>query len=80
MAELHPDVAFVDIGLPQVDGFAVARSARAGGHAPYLVALTGYGGAETRARAQEAGFDLHLTKPVDLAMLPRVIDRAGKPG
>ena len=79
IAELHPDVAFVDIGLPLLDGFEVARRARAGSRPPYLVALTGYGGEDARTQAREAGFDLHLTKPVDLATLPRLIDRAGRP-
>ncbi len=61
------DVALIDIGLPDVDGYEVARRIRATGHgkSAYLVALTGYGQAEDRRRAEEAGFDTHLVKPVD---------------
>ena len=71
----------IDVGLPGLDGFAVARAARAapGGRELFLVALTGYGGAETRQRALEAGFDLHLVKPVSLGELSAVVSsgRAG---
>ena len=76
MAELHPDIAFVDIGLPQLDGFEVARRSRAAGTGGMMVALSGYGGEEAKAQAKAAGFDMHLTKPVELATLPRVIDKA----
>jgi signal transduction histidine kinase len=61
---LAPDVAFVDIGLPEIDGFEVARQARAAGSSVHLVALTGYGQADDREKARRAGFDQHLTKPV----------------
>jgi CheY-like chemotaxis protein len=62
----RPDVALIDIGLPDVDGFEVARRVRAAlGPAPIrLVALTGYSDKETRAIATEAGFDDYMTKPV----------------
>jgi signal transduction histidine kinase len=61
-----PDVAVVDIGLPGVDGYEVARRLRAaaGDHRIGLIALTGYGQAEDRERALSAGFDMHLSKPV----------------
>jgi CheY-like chemotaxis protein len=60
------DVALVDIGLPDVDGYEVARRIRSKlGDRVYLVALTGYGQADDRQRAMEAGFDAHLVKPVD---------------
>jgi CheY-like chemotaxis protein len=81
MARQHPpDVALVDIGLPEVDGYEVARRLRAlGPGCPYLIALTGYGQPEDIKRAREAGFDSHLLKPVDpdalakvLSALPRV--------
>ena len=60
-----PDIAIVDIGLPGIDGYEVARRIRAlnGGKKVRLVALTGYGQATDRLRALEAGFDHHLTKP-----------------
>ncbi|MGV3519078.1 response regulator [Luteitalea sp.] len=63
-----PDVAFIDIGLPRMSGYDVARSIRRaeqGAHA-YLVALTGYGRPEDRARALAAGFDIHLVKPLEI--------------
>ena len=65
-----PDVALVDIGLPGIDGYEVARRIRAGqGPRPLLIALTGYGQPEDRRRATEAGFDSLLVKPVDPAAL-----------
>ncbi len=75
---LKPDIAFVDVGLPGLDGYAVARAVRAapGGEAVYLVALTGYGRPEDRRRAMEAGFDLHLVKPVDEASLLAALTHA----
>jgi PAS domain S-box-containing protein len=62
-----PDVALVDVGLPGVDGYEVARRIRAspGGTSVYLVALTGYGQVEDRRAAAAAGFDEHMVKPVD---------------
>jgi CheY-like chemotaxis protein len=64
-ASVAPDIALIDIGLPGLDGYEVARRIRATAQRPVLVALTGYGAAEDRARAEQAGFDLHLVKPVD---------------
>ena len=62
---LRPDAAMVDIGLPGLDGFQVARRARAGGYAGRLVAMTGYGQADSQRDALKAGFDAYLVKPVD---------------
>src|SRR5262249_9785373 len=64
----EPEVVLLDIGLPKMDGYAVARALRQlpGGEKVLLVALTGYGQEEDRIRAAAAGFDHHLTKPVDL--------------
>ncbi|HVZ75646.1 MAG TPA: hybrid sensor histidine kinase/response regulator [Polyangia bacterium] len=71
---LRPDLALVDIGLPLIDGFEVARRVRAAvGSSIVLVALTGYGQPEDRARAAAAGFDAHLTKPLDFEALERVL-------
>jgi signal transduction histidine kinase/CheY-like chemotaxis protein len=70
------DLAFVDIGLPGMDGYEVARRARANG-APkvHLVALTGYGQPEDRERSRAAGFDDHIAKPLELATLDAVLTR-----
>jgi len=75
-AAQRPDVALVDIGLPGIDGYEVARRLRqdpATG-AIRLIALTGYGLAEDQRRVLEAGFDLHLVKPVELAALLEQLD------
>jgi CheY-like chemotaxis protein len=70
-------VALVDIGLPTMDGYEVARRVRRMlGAEPLLVALTGYGQSEDRERALSAGFDMHLAKPVDLAGVQAVLHRA----
>jgi signal transduction histidine kinase len=70
------DLAFVDAGLPGLDGYEVARRVRADPKAgkSYLVALTGHGGPEAKASAEEAGFDLHITKPIDLDVLEGVVN------
>jgi signal transduction histidine kinase/ActR/RegA family two-component response regulator len=61
----RPEVVIIDIGLPRLDGYQVARRLRAAlGAAPLLVAVTGYGQAEDRRMSREAGFDVHLVKPV----------------
>ncbi len=72
-----PRVALVDIGLPGVDGYALAREvhARFDGAAPALIALTGYGADEDVRRAKEAGFARHLTKPVEVAELAAIVSR-----
>jgi two-component system CheB/CheR fusion protein len=72
---VNPDVALVDIGLPVMDGFELARWARSQPkyQSLYLLALTGYGQAADRAAALEAGFDEHLVKPVDAEELRRVM-------
>jgi CheY-like chemotaxis protein len=72
--ELRPDVALIDIAMPGLDGYAVARHIRArlGDSSPRLVALTGFGREEDRDRARRAGFDFHLTKPA----VPRDLRRA----
>jgi signal transduction histidine kinase/CheY-like chemotaxis protein len=67
-----PEVALIDIGLPGMDGYEIARRVRADGSRGkriFLIALTGYGLTEDRRRTAEAGFDLHLVKPVDYEKL-----------
>ena len=73
--QFHPDVVLLDLGLPDIDGFEVARRLRADGAAPpaRIVALSGYGQPEAQQRAREAGCDLHLTKPVDPDVLETVL-------
>jgi PAS domain S-box-containing protein len=72
---LHPDVLLLDIGMPKLNGYDTARMVRgqAWSRDAVLVAITGWGQLEDRARAREAGFDLHLTKPVDPDELVRVL-------
>jgi two-component system CheB/CheR fusion protein len=72
-----PDFALVDIGLPLMDGFELARRVREAtdGHAPYMVALTGYGQAADHAAALDAGFNEHLVKPLDPNDLERLLRR-----
>jgi CheY-like chemotaxis protein len=73
---LAPDVVLLDIGLPGMDGYEVARRLRAAGEPqPVLIAVTGYGQEEDRRRSREAGCDHHLVKPVDHEDLERVITR-----
>lgn len=72
----EPDIAFVDVGLPGFDGYELARRARAGGSLARLVALTGYGQKEDKHRAQEAGFDEHLVKPVADEDIRHALSRA----
>jgi CheY-like chemotaxis protein len=73
---MKPDVVLLDIGLPKMDGLEVAKHlrARGGGPRPLLVAMTGYGQAEDRARTAAAGFDHHLTKPIDPGQLQSLIE------
>ena len=78
--EVRPDVALVDIGLPNIDGYEVARRVRSGGGDKlFLVALTGYGGPDATAAVMAAGFDLHLTKPVETAELLQIVSGAWSP-
>lgn len=73
-----PDGALVDIGLPGFDGFEVARSLRAAlGDRVFLVALSGYGQPEDKLRAREAGFDAHLSKPIEIGALEAVLRELG---
>jgi len=76
--DMNPDVVLLDIGLPELDGLEVARSLRArdDGPRPLLVAMTGFGQAEDRARTAAAGFDHHLTKPVDPKLLNTLLQTA----
>ena len=73
----RPPVAILDIGLPGMNGYELARAARAAlGRGIMLIALTGYGSEADARRAREAGFDHHLTKPVDMDELTRVLNQS----
>ncbi len=74
--DLRPEIVLIDVGLPGIDGYEVARRIRAAetpGRRMTLVALTGYGLPDDRRRALEAGFDVHLVKPVTLDALTEVL-------
>ncbi len=75
MGEYRPQVVLLDIGLPGLDGYEVARRIRRlpGGDAVKLVAVSGYGHAEALGRSQEAGFDRHLVKPVAAEVLDQML-------
>jgi CheY-like chemotaxis protein len=72
---VQPDVVLIDVGLPGLNGYEVARRIRAAawGRSILLVALTGYGQADDRREALEAGCDLHVTKPVMPERLAEII-------
>lgn len=73
--ERLPDIAFVDIGMPDLDGHAVARALKSDPsiRQAVLVALTGWGTSQDRARAGEAGFDFHLTKPASPESVQQIL-------
>jgi CheY-like chemotaxis protein len=71
----QPEVVLIDLGLPGLDGYEVARAVRAGpaGKSAVLIAVTGYGQVEDRRRSTEVGFDAHLVKPVSQSLLSTLI-------
>ena len=75
---MRPNVAVIDIGLPHMDGYEVARQIRkeTGGQDVTLIALTGYGFPEDRERSRAAGFDQHLVKPAMPDDLKREMEEA----
>jgi signal transduction histidine kinase/CheY-like chemotaxis protein len=82
ISEMHPEIAIVDIGMPDVDGFDVARAVRAVPNLSgvLLVALTGYAAESDKSRALAAGFDYHLTKPLSLEKLQHIIQNRTEHG
>jgi CheY-like chemotaxis protein len=75
--ETQPDVVLLDIGLPKLDGWEVAKALRGrpGVKRPLLIAFTGYADSAARQRSLEAGIDFHLVKPVDIEhVLPLITD------
>jgi len=81
-AEFSPDIAFIDIRMPGIDGHETARRLRArlGKNAPTLIALTGLGQEKDRKLSEDAGFERHLTKPVSAGALEELFRRAAKRG
>jgi CheY-like chemotaxis protein len=83
--QFSPDIILCDVGLPGLDGYGVARTLRAEPQfaETVIIAVSGYGQEEDRNRSREAGFDLHLIKPVDADDLERLLakppTRAAKP-
>jgi DNA-binding response OmpR family regulator len=74
-ATFKPELILLDIGLPKLNGYEVARKIREQpwGKKMVLIALTGWGQEEDRCRSREAGFDHHLTKPIDLGSLKKLL-------
>jgi NO-binding membrane sensor protein with MHYT domain/CheY-like chemotaxis protein len=80
LLDLRPDIALIDIGLPKMDGYEVARRARSAGVRARLVALTGYGLPEDKAQAVESGFDIHVTKPAKMEEIMALVSEAPERG
>jgi CheY-like chemotaxis protein len=79
--EWRPSVAFLDIEMPEISGYAVARQLRVAlGAAVLLVAVTGYIGSDDKSASLEAGFDTHLTKPAPLDRVLTLAATASRPG
>jgi two-component system, sensor histidine kinase len=71
----HPDVAILDLNMPYVDGYDVARALRARRVGrPHLIAYSGFGSPRDKALAYEAGFDQHVTKPISIDKLAAIVE------
>lgn len=79
---VRPELAFLDIGMPGIDGYALARMLRQefGFEALRLVAITGWGGNADRAESRRAGFDAHVTKPADPEIVESILQTIFRPG
>ena len=75
----RPEVVFLDIGMPGKNGYEVARALRLtpGVERAVLVALTGWGAESDRTRSHKAGFDQHLSKPIDPNLVKELVEKAG---
>ena len=80
MTEFDPEIVLLDIGLPHLNGYEVARRIRElpGGMDVTLIALTGWGDEDDRRQSDEAGFDAHMVKPIDHLKLAELIDSLKK--
>ena len=78
VAKFEPDYVLLDIGLPDMSGYEVASklSENLGVRTPVLIALTGWGSSEDKKKAAEAGFNFHLTKPVEVEEIEAIINQA----
>lgn len=78
----QPDLVFLDIGLPEIDGYELARRLRALPNLStvHLVATTGYGADDDKQRGRDAGLNDHLVKPIETEQVERVIARLAGPG
>ena len=74
-SRVDPDAALLDVGMPRMSGLDVARAIRqrSSGQCATLIAVTGWGQAEDKQRSRDAGFDHHLTKPIDVAEVERLL-------
>jgi two-component system OmpR family response regulator len=75
--EKQPDVVLLDLGLPKLNGWQLAKQLRSqiSGKRPLLIAISGYGRESDQMRSQDAGIDMHLVKPVEPEMLQQVLKR-----
>ncbi|HEY8125502.1 MAG TPA: response regulator [Methylocystis sp.] len=79
MSDFHPRIVFLDLGMPEMNGYETARRIRSepAGQKAQLVALTGWGQDVDRRRTREAGFDRHLVKPADIDILEEIVAACG---
>jgi CheY-like chemotaxis protein len=77
-ASFRPDVIFMDVGMPRVDGIEATRRIRAEswGNSILIVALTGWGQQNDRAQTREVGMDMHLVKPINLDSIAAILTQA----
>ena len=79
-SQFRPDVVLLDLAMPGLDGYETRERLRAAGvRDAFFVAMTGYGNEDDKRRTQEAGFDAHLTKPVELDALMALLHAARGP-
>jgi two-component system CheB/CheR fusion protein len=79
--EVKPVACFLDIGMPGMDGYELAKRLKSaeGGAAAFLVATTGWGNPEDKRLSEESGFDMHMTKPIDVSIAAQVLAKRLRP-